>query len=351
MLQLSVLRWGQPYQSLDIDQVVHFQTGEPIAKVGRANGGLIQRDMRKAARARDVAARDSDRGTDRARRQGRRALRERGAADRRRQPDARRVRPRAVGIDRHPRAAVPREHEEEHLRARRDAADSRVAHPRPRSRRADAGLRRRARRPDQLAGRKPGPRPRAAVELTRRSHAVAAGHPDADRTGPQAGPAGAMDAVPDGGGVLRRGYSARGDFHLPRRGRRRRRGARGVRAQPDLRRHGDGRPLPRQPARAGARPGVLEDPARRRSGGQLGEAPRRDGRQRVREQRARLHQLLGDLGEPSRPADRGGARPTDGQRSSAAARGSRGEPRRVHRAGERRVDLQRHRRRPEGRRA
>ncbi len=54
MLHLSVLRWGQPYQSLDIDQVVHFQTGEPIAKVGRANGGLIQRDMRKAARARDA---------------------------------------------------------------------------------------------------------------------------------------------------------------------------------------------------------------------------------------------------------------------------------------------------------
>src|SRR6187397_33675 len=54
MLHLSVLRWGQPYQSLDIDQVVHFQTGEPIAKVGRSNGGLIQRDMRKAARARDA---------------------------------------------------------------------------------------------------------------------------------------------------------------------------------------------------------------------------------------------------------------------------------------------------------
>src|SRR5688572_2585194 len=54
MLHLSVLRWGQPYESLDIDQVVHFQTGEPIAKVGRANGGLIQRDMRKAGRARDA---------------------------------------------------------------------------------------------------------------------------------------------------------------------------------------------------------------------------------------------------------------------------------------------------------
>jgi acyl-CoA reductase-like NAD-dependent aldehyde dehydrogenase len=54
MINLPVLRWGQPYTSMDIDDVVHFQTGEPIAKVSRANAGLIQRDMRKAQRARDV---------------------------------------------------------------------------------------------------------------------------------------------------------------------------------------------------------------------------------------------------------------------------------------------------------
>jgi acyl-CoA reductase-like NAD-dependent aldehyde dehydrogenase len=54
MLHLPVLRWGQPYESLDIDQVVHFATGEPIAKVSRANSGLVQRDLRKAPRARDV---------------------------------------------------------------------------------------------------------------------------------------------------------------------------------------------------------------------------------------------------------------------------------------------------------
>src|SRR5438132_6290844 len=54
MLHLPVLRWGQPYTSLDVDPVVHFATGEPIASVSRANGGLIQRDMRKSARARDV---------------------------------------------------------------------------------------------------------------------------------------------------------------------------------------------------------------------------------------------------------------------------------------------------------
>jgi acyl-CoA reductase-like NAD-dependent aldehyde dehydrogenase len=54
MIQLPVLRWGQPYTSMDVDPVVHFATGETIAQVSRANAGLIQRDMRKAQRARDV---------------------------------------------------------------------------------------------------------------------------------------------------------------------------------------------------------------------------------------------------------------------------------------------------------
>ena len=54
MLNLPVLRWGQPYTSMDVDQVVHFATGEPIARVSRANGGLIQRDRRHAERARAV---------------------------------------------------------------------------------------------------------------------------------------------------------------------------------------------------------------------------------------------------------------------------------------------------------
>jgi acyl-CoA reductase-like NAD-dependent aldehyde dehydrogenase len=54
MLHLPVLRWGQSYTSMDVDEVVHFASGEPMAKVSRANGGMIQRDMRKAQRARDV---------------------------------------------------------------------------------------------------------------------------------------------------------------------------------------------------------------------------------------------------------------------------------------------------------
>jgi acyl-CoA reductase-like NAD-dependent aldehyde dehydrogenase len=54
MLQIPVLRWGQPYTSIDVDPVVHFATGEPIANVSRANAGLVQRDLRNAQRARDV---------------------------------------------------------------------------------------------------------------------------------------------------------------------------------------------------------------------------------------------------------------------------------------------------------
>src|SRR6266851_4432593 len=54
MLHIPILRWGQPYTSIDVDPVVHFATGEAIANVSRANGGLIQRDLRKAQRARDV---------------------------------------------------------------------------------------------------------------------------------------------------------------------------------------------------------------------------------------------------------------------------------------------------------
>jgi acyl-CoA reductase-like NAD-dependent aldehyde dehydrogenase len=54
MLHLPVLRWGEPYTSMEVDEVVHFSTGEPIARVSRANGGLIQRDARKAQLARDA---------------------------------------------------------------------------------------------------------------------------------------------------------------------------------------------------------------------------------------------------------------------------------------------------------
>lgn len=52
MIQLSPLRWGKPYESLDFTDVVHFDTGEPIARVGNVGGGIVAKDMRKAHLAR-----------------------------------------------------------------------------------------------------------------------------------------------------------------------------------------------------------------------------------------------------------------------------------------------------------
>jgi acyl-CoA reductase-like NAD-dependent aldehyde dehydrogenase len=54
MIHIPISRWGEPYKSLDIDKVVHFANGEVLAEVSRANGGLVERDMRHAQRARDV---------------------------------------------------------------------------------------------------------------------------------------------------------------------------------------------------------------------------------------------------------------------------------------------------------
>jgi acyl-CoA reductase-like NAD-dependent aldehyde dehydrogenase len=54
MMHLPVIRWGQPYTSLEVDRVVHFATGEPIAEIGRATGGMVQRDLRKARAAREA---------------------------------------------------------------------------------------------------------------------------------------------------------------------------------------------------------------------------------------------------------------------------------------------------------
>src|ERR1051325_7421548 len=53
MIHIPVLRWGEPYKSMEVDKVVHFASGEVLAEVSRANGGLVERDMRHARRARE----------------------------------------------------------------------------------------------------------------------------------------------------------------------------------------------------------------------------------------------------------------------------------------------------------
>lgn len=54
MLEIPVIRWGKPYESLEKQEVVHFETGETLAKVHQANAGLLQMDMRHAQRARNL---------------------------------------------------------------------------------------------------------------------------------------------------------------------------------------------------------------------------------------------------------------------------------------------------------
>lgn len=50
MTHIPVLRAGEPYASLDVQEVPHVQTGEPIVRVSHANPGLIARDLNAAER-------------------------------------------------------------------------------------------------------------------------------------------------------------------------------------------------------------------------------------------------------------------------------------------------------------
>lgn len=52
MLTIHPIRWGKPYQSLEHQEVIHFDTGESIARIGQVNGGMVQMDLRKAEQAR-----------------------------------------------------------------------------------------------------------------------------------------------------------------------------------------------------------------------------------------------------------------------------------------------------------
>src|SRR5256712_12927889 len=54
VLNIPILRWGKPYTSLETEDVVHFISGETLARVSQANTGLLGRDMRQAERARQV---------------------------------------------------------------------------------------------------------------------------------------------------------------------------------------------------------------------------------------------------------------------------------------------------------
>ncbi|MEP6782329.1 MAG: aldehyde dehydrogenase, partial [Acidobacteriota bacterium] len=52
MLHLPILRWGQPYRSVNQVVTPHFRTREPFVSMSQANLGLIRRDLLKQSDAR-----------------------------------------------------------------------------------------------------------------------------------------------------------------------------------------------------------------------------------------------------------------------------------------------------------
>ena len=54
MITLPAIRWGEPYESLEVEEIAHFHTGEPVARVHTVGAGIIRRDAKHARRARQM---------------------------------------------------------------------------------------------------------------------------------------------------------------------------------------------------------------------------------------------------------------------------------------------------------
>lgn len=54
MITLPAIRWGETYQSLETEEIRHFLTGEPVARVATVGAGIVKRDARHARRAREA---------------------------------------------------------------------------------------------------------------------------------------------------------------------------------------------------------------------------------------------------------------------------------------------------------
>ncbi len=59
MIHLPALRWGEPYESLDFVEAVHFDSGEPIAQVSQVLSAMVRHDLKHAARARAMLRSES----------------------------------------------------------------------------------------------------------------------------------------------------------------------------------------------------------------------------------------------------------------------------------------------------
>ena len=340
MLHLPVLRWGQPYTSMDVDQVLHFSTGEPIAKVSRANGGLIQRDMRKARAPATCCARSRSPSSSHASARAGElyANAELPMGDGSQTPDDFvRAQSGTTGIpERLCRANMKKNtfvlaEMGRILQSLTRGLDLDVLAKGygeergvPISFQAESpvlGL--------VLPSNSPGVHTLWLPVIPMQIGLVLKPGPQEPWT-PfrmaeaffQAGiPREAISIYPgegDVGAAVLEGCARSLIFG----------------GTPTVDRY---RGNPRVQA---ARSRLLEDPHRRRPGRSVGEVPGRDGRQRVRQQRPRLHQLLRHLGEPARAGDRRRDRQAVGRRSTAADRRSGGQPGGVYGSRHGRGDLE-----------
>ena len=229
MLKLPVIRWGQPYDSLEMAEVTHFATGEPIAKVCQAGGGIIKRDMRQAQQARDALRQIPCREL--IAMLGKAAdLYENGTlpmGDGTQSPDDFvHQQSASTGLPEHMcRANMAKnsfvlKNMEKILDCLTRGLD--LEHSEPRLRR------RRPRRDGQLSGAVAGALGGVAVEFAGRAHAVAAGDSVSIGAGAEAGSAGTVDAVSHLRRVHRSGRAAGGVLAVPGRSGGRGGGARSV---------------------------------------------------------------------------------------------------------------------------
>ena len=333
MLHLPVLRWGVPYQSLEIDEVRHFLTGEPIAKVSQANGGLVQRDLRKAQRARDL-------------------LRE--------IPCPELIQRVGRAADLYETASLPlgdgSQTPDEFVKQQSASTGLPEAMCRANLAKNTLVLRKMGPILDCLTRGLPleiltrgwGREGRGVVVSYQAQSPVLGAVLPSNSPGVHAlwlpavplqlglvlkpGSQEPWTPMPDAGRLHRRRRSRGGPGLLSRRARRRGRHPVGLPAGHDVRQRPDGRAVQGQSPRPGARPGVLEDPAGGRRGRPVGTVPGPDGREHLREWRPQLHQLLGNLGFPAYSGDRRGAgRAAGADRASAAGR-PRGGAGGLHRA-------------------
>ena len=59
MIHLPALRWGDPHESLDSVETVHFETGEPVARISKILSAMVRHDLKHAPRAQAVLRSES----------------------------------------------------------------------------------------------------------------------------------------------------------------------------------------------------------------------------------------------------------------------------------------------------